>query len=133
MLLRIHVSKLNVAVVQQNMDSFNRCFARYFNWSQNMRTLRDVRPDVASIASMVKKMLKALEKHLPDFAFREVRDDLVKLRQLGRIMTGPVALCCECEPLVFEELNVGKMYALLEVSPSASNEDLRHAVTQESA
>ena len=69
--------------------------------------------------------------------------DLVKLRQLGRIMTDPVALCCECEPLVFEELNalrilhfetakeelskLGKMYALLEVSPSASNEDLRHA------
>ena len=113
-----------------------------------MRTLCDVRPGVTNIASMVKKMLEALEKHLTDFAFREVRDALVKLRQLGRIMTGPVALCCECEPLVFEELNVlcilhfetageelsklGKMYALLEVSPNASNGDLRHAVRQKS-
>ena len=114
-----------------------------------MRTLCDVRPDVASMASMVKQMLEALEKHLTDFAFREMRDDRVKLRHLGRIMTIPVALCCECEPLVFEELNalrilhfetageelskLGKMYALLEVSPSASNEDLRHAVRQKSA
>ena len=32
-------------------------------------------------------------------------DVVVKLRQLGRIMTGAVALCCECEPSVFEELN----------------------------
>ena len=94
-------------------------------------------------------MLEALEKHLTDFVLREVRDEVVKLRQPRRIMTGPVALCCECEPLVFEELNVlhilhfetagaelsklGKMYALLEVSPSASNENTRHAARQKSA
>ena len=51
--LRVHVSMLKVALAQQNIDIFNSCFARYFNWSQSMRTLCDVRPDVASIASMV--------------------------------------------------------------------------------
>ena len=50
-------------------------------------------------------VLEALEQHLADFNFKVVKDVVVKLGQLGRIMTGAVALCCECEPSVFEELN----------------------------
>ena len=67
-----------------------------------MRGLWGVRPDVAKIAGGVKMVLEALEQHLADFNFKEVRDVVVKLRQLGRIMTGAVALCCAS---VFEELN----------------------------
>ena len=52
-----------------------------------------------------KMMLEASEQHLTDFHFKEVRDGVVKLRQLGRIMTGAAALCCEFEPSLFEELN----------------------------
>ena len=37
-------------------------------------------------------MLVALEQHLTDFNFKDVRDGIVKLRQLGRIMTGSDAL-----------------------------------------
>ena len=44
-------------------------------------------------------------QHLIDFNFKEVRDGVVKLRHIGQIMTGPVAICCECGPSVFEELN----------------------------
>ena len=50
-------------------------------------------------------MPEALEQHLTDFNFKEVRDGVVKLRQLGRITTGSVALGCESVPVVFAELN----------------------------
>ena len=96
---------LHVALARQNMDAFGRLSARYDKWTQNTRSLCGVRPDAARIAGGAKVMLEALEQHLADFNFKEVRDVVVKLRQLDRIMTGAVALCCECEPSVFEELN----------------------------
>ena len=54
-----------------------------------------VRPDASRLADAVKMMLEALEQHLVDLHIKEVRDGVVKLRQLGRIMMGVVALCCE--------------------------------------
>jgi len=137
-----------VTLVQRNMETFGRLFARYHKWTQNMRGLCGVRLDGASIAGGVKMTLKALDRDLTDFNIKQVRDGDVKLRQLGRIMTGSIALCCEGEPCVFELNNLrvshfetaggepsklGKMYALLEVSPGASNDDLRHACRQQSA
>ena len=94
-------------------------------------------------------MLKALEQHLTDFNFKEVRDGVVKLRQLGRIMTGPspsvARVCPSClrssttcvsrasKWQVTTVSKLGKMYARLEVSPDVSDEDLRHACRWQSA
>ena len=64
-----------------------------------------VGPDTARLAGRVKMMLEALKQHLTDFNFKDVRDGVVELRQLGRIMTGSDALGCESVPAVFAELN----------------------------
>ena len=110
------------------MDAFGRLLVRYYTLTQNMRVC-GVRLDAARIAGGVKMMLQALEEHLTDFNFKEVRDAVVKLGQLGRIMTGAVALCCECEPSVFEELNNLRVshFGIAEVELSKSWEDARSA------
>ena len=94
-----------MALVQQNMDAFCRLFCSVLRVESDHARLVGLRPDVAKIAGGVKMVLEAFEQHLADFNFKEVRDVVVKLGQLGRIMPGAVALCCECEPSVFEELN----------------------------
>ena len=117
---------LHVALVQQNMDTIGRLlFAACCKWTQNMRGLCGVTLDAARIAGGVKMVLEALEQHLADFNFKEVRDVVVKLRQLGRI----IALCCGFEPSVFEELNNLRVShcETAEVELSKSCEDARSA------
>ena len=49
-----------------------------------LETIADLVSGLARLAGGVKMMLEALEQHLMDFNFKEVRDGVVKLRQLGR-------------------------------------------------
>ena len=126
----------NGAVVRQILDALSRHLKQEVvtNMKERMEgssgTIAGfcVGPDTARLAGGVKMMLEALKQHLTDFNFKDVRDGVVKLRQLGRIMTGSDALGAkEYPPCLWSSTTCVSRAARLQVSPDVSDEDLRHA------